>query len=78
MKNIFGSTEENWYLEELKQDQKVEFNTGTIKGTGKVCGISGNGVPLAGKSYIIQLDELIKDFEYSHISLPEICLNPIK
>ncbi len=77
MKNIFGRTEENWYLEELKQDQKVEFNTGVVKGTGMVCGISSNGVPLAGKSYIIKLDEPIKDFEYSHISLSEMFLNPI-
>lgn len=77
MINIFGRTQENWYLDELKQDQKVEFNTGVVKGTGKVCGVSGNGVPLAGRSYIVQLDEPIKDFEYSHISLSEIFLNPI-
>lgn len=77
MKNIYGRTEKDWYLEELKQDQKVEFNTGTVKGTGTICGISGNGVPLAGRSYIIKLDEPIKDFEYTHISLPEILINPI-
>lgn len=75
MKSIFGRTEENWYLDELKQGQPVEFNTGDCKGTGKICGISSNGVPLAGKSYIIQLDHPIEGFEYSHISLSEIYIN---
>ncbi len=78
MKNIFGRTEENWYLEELKQGQKVEFNDSINKGTGTICGISNNGIPLAGKSYIIKLDEKIEGFKYTHISLPEIYLNPIK
>jgi hypothetical protein len=77
MKNIFGKTKENWYLEELKQGQKVEFNTGVVIGIGVVCGISCNGVTLAGRSYIIKLDEPIKDFEYTHISLSEIFLKPI-
>lgn len=78
MINIFGRTEENWYLDELEQDQKVEFNTGVVKGTGIICGISSNGVPLAGKSYIIKLDEPILDVKFTHISLPEIYLNLIK
>ncbi len=77
MKNIFGRTAENWYLEELPQGTKVRFNDSVNQGTGTICGISGNGVPIAGKSYIIQLDNMIEGFAYSHISLPEIYLEVI-
>ncbi len=77
MKTIFGRTSENWYLEELKQGTKVMFNDSVNKGTGVICGISGNGVTIAGRSYIIQLDDKIEEFSYSHISLPEIYLDVI-
>lgn len=78
MKTIFGRTEKNWYLDELKQGQRVEFNDSVNKGTGTICGISSNGVTLAGKSYIVKLDNRIDGFEYECISLPEIFLNPIE
>ena len=77
MQNIFGRTEENWYLDELKQDQRVEFRLDeSINGFGKVCGISSSGVTLGGRTYIIEPDEMISDF--SHIAIMEIFLNPIK
>lgn len=77
MKNIFGRTSKNWYLKELKQGQKVEFNNGSIKGTGVICGISSNGLPLLGKGYIILPDEKITEYNFSHISMHEVYLNPI-
>ena len=77
MKTIFGRTEENWYLDQLEQDQKVEFDAGVVKGTGTVCGISNSGVPLAGRSYIIKPDEPIEGLLYTHISLPEIFLRVV-
>ncbi len=82
MKNIFGRTEENWYLEELIQDQRVEYsidNGITIK-TGVICGMANTGVPIAGKTYIIKPDEEISvsEYKYSHIVMPEVLINPIK
>ena len=77
MKNNFGRTEKNWYLEELKQGQKIEFDNGSVKGTGIICGISHESVVLLGKGYIIKPDVEIDGYEYSHITICEVYLNPI-
>jgi hypothetical protein len=77
MKNNFGRTEENWYIEELKQGQKVEFDNGSIKGTGIICGISHENTVLLGKGYIILPDTTFENYDYSHIVIFEIHLNPI-
>ena len=81
MKTIFGRTEENWYLPELKQDTLVEFDMGTgFKGTGKVVGIATNGSAVIGTSYIIEIGEnvIIPDvYNYTHFVCAEIFLNPI-
>jgi hypothetical protein len=79
MLNNFGRTEENWYLETLTQEQKIEFDNGAVKGTGKICGIASEGVPVLGKAYIVQPDEPIKNevYDYTHIVIHEVYLNPI-
>jgi hypothetical protein len=80
MLNKFGRTEENWYLPTLSQNDKVEFDNGVIKGTGKICGIASESVAVIGKGYIVQPDEPIKNetYEYSHVVIHEVHLNPIK
>lgn len=68
---------ENWYLKELKQDQRVEYtiDNGTTIKTGTICGIAGIGVPIAGKTPDEAID--IADYKYSHIVMPEVLINPI-
>ncbi len=81
MLNNFGRTEKNWYLDELKQGQRVEFFIDDPKNilTGKICGVAGNGVPVAGKTYIIEPDTAFDKtvYDYTHIVIPEVMLNPI-
>lgn len=79
MTTIFGRTAENWYLEQLKQDTAVKFKLAdNLTGEGLVKGISGNGTPVLGKTYIIEVTKWdVEDSyktEYSHISVPEIFL----
>ena len=42
--------------EQLKQGQRVEFNINELNGKGKIVGIATNGLPIIGKSYIIEPD----------------------
>ena len=81
MENNFGRTEKNWYLEELKQGQRVQYFIDDPKNilTGTICGIAGNGVPVAGKTYIVQPDvpHDKEVYDYSHIAVFEVMLNPI-
>lgn len=79
MKTIFGRTSENWYLEQLKQNTNVRFKLASdVAGEGLIKGISGNGTPLLGKTYIVEVTkwetESPEKNEYSHISVPEIFL----
>jgi hypothetical protein len=81
MKTIFGRTEENWYLPELKHNTLVEFDMGNgFKGTGKVVGVASPGNVLIGITYIIEMGEdviLPDGYEYTHFNCPEIFLNLI-
>ncbi len=87
MENVFGRTEENWYLKELPQNQKVEFNNGVIKGNGSICGIASESVAILGKGYIVKpkLDTFefitegdFAEYNYSHLVIFEIHLTPIE
>jgi hypothetical protein len=75
MKNVFGRTEKNWYLETLEQGQRVKFtfDNGETIHTGKICGISSNSLPVMGKTYIVEPDNKIGD--YSHVAVPEILMD---
>ncbi len=77
MKTIFGRSGDNYYLPQLKQNQRVEFDMDGIIGKGTICGITGADMPIVGKTYIILPDNLIENSEYSHICIPEFYLNPI-
>ena len=47
-------------MEELlnfKQDEHVLFDDNTVKGTGKIKGVSSTGVTILGRGYIIELDD---------------------
>ncbi len=74
MENNFGRTEENWYLEVLKQNQRIKFDNGVVNGTGVICGIASNPVPVLGYTYIVKPDKKIDD--YTHIVMGEIYLTP--
>jgi hypothetical protein len=64
---------------DFKQDQKVSYDYGIIKGTGKVVGIASNGVPLVGKTYIIEPDVAFNNevYPYTHFVCPELYLTTI-
>lgn len=68
--------------EPMEQGTKVEWNpmVGWMA-TGKVCGIASNGVPIAGLSYIIELDDEYKgkmpSYPYSHAVAFEVHLKKI-
>lgn len=81
MKNVFGRTEKDWYLKDLKQGQRIEYtiDNGENILQGTICGIATNGTVLVGKTYIVKPDIAIDKevYDYSHIVLPEIFINPI-
>ena len=64
---------------ELKQGQKVHYDCSGVKGTGKIVGIASNGVPLVGKTYIIEPDEPFNNevYPYTHFVCPELYLTII-
>lgn len=49
---------------DLKQDDRISFDNGTVKGEGIVMGIATNGDALLGKSYIIKPDVRIANDVY--------------
>lgn len=55
----------------MKQGQKIKFDTGTIKGTGKIVGKAMNELPIIGATWIIEPDKPIETYEYSHFVLNE-------
>lgn len=63
---------------DLKQGQKVHYDYG-VKGTGKIVGVATNGVPLVGKTYIIEPDESFNNevYPYTHFVCPELYLTII-
>lgn len=66
-------------MELLKQGTKVEFNVGTLKGTGKIVGLSQIPQAVIGQGYIIEPDILINNevYNYSHFTCFEINLKEI-
>jgi hypothetical protein len=63
---------------ELKQDQKVYYDYGDVKGTGKIVGVATNGIPLIGKTYIIEPDIPFSNetYPYTHFVCPELYIKP--
>lgn len=61
------------------QDEKVSYDNGVVKGTGKVVGIATNGQAVIGKSYIIQPDVPITNetYPYTHFTIFEIHLKSL-
>jgi hypothetical protein len=80
LKTVFGRTKENWYLSTLGEGTLVNFNTGVSQGIGVVKGVASNGVPVGGKTYILEvvkftdMDDVPLETEYTHIALSEIML----
>lgn len=62
----------------FKEDDFVDFDYHTIKGCGKVCGVSLTDLPLIGKHYIvrvIQAEGIDHDeYPFSCVSIPEHCM----
>ena len=61
---------------ELKQGQRVEFNLGTLNGTGTVVGKAMSDQPIIGGTYIIEPDEPIRNevYDYTHFVAQQINL----
>ena len=66
-------------MKELKQNQKVEFNVGGLKGTGRVVGKAQIEQPVIGGTYIIEPDVPVSNetYNYSHFVVPQINLTLI-
>jgi hypothetical protein len=58
------------------QDQRVAFNNGVIKGTGKVVGVALSEQPIIGTTFIIEPDEPISNstYPYTHFVCAELHL----
>ena len=65
---------------EMKQDQKVTFDNGVVKGTGKIVGVATNSLPVIGRTYIVEPDQPIKNetYNYSHIAMQEIYIKKVE
>ena len=53
-------------MEDLKQGTRVEFNFQSFKGKGTIVGVATIEQPIIGKCYIIEPDEKLKSYDYSH------------
>lgn len=55
----------------FKQNDRVKFKIDvfnkSISGIGKIVGIATNDQPVIGRSYIIEPETKIKNYNYSHI-----------
>ena len=62
------------------QNQKVSYDNGVIKGTGKIVGIATNPQTIIGRSYIIEPDISISNetYPYTHFVCFEIHLKEYK
>ncbi len=79
METKFGRNEENWYLEQLDQNQKVKYDNGVINGTGKIVGCASESVAVLGKGYIIEPDISITNetYPWTHFVCFEVHLEKI-
>lgn len=59
---------------DLPQGTYVHFKIDPIEGNGKIVGIANTGLPILGKTYIIEPDIPLTDHPYSHFICPEIYL----
>ena len=60
----------------FKQNEIVTFNNGVVWGTGKICGVAQNPLPVIGALYIIEVIKtsipiVIEGCGYTHISIQE-------
>lgn len=62
------------------QNQRVAFDNGTIKGTGKVVGVALSEQPIIGATFIIEPDEPITNstYPYTHFVCTELHLKVSK
>ena len=64
-------------MEDLKNGTPVAFNLSTeVYGKGVIRGIAINGVPVLGKSYIVEYSELSIPYDYPCIVAFESQLRP--
>lgn len=68
-------TQNDAYVE-YKPNEKIYFDNGFIKGTGIVCGKATTAQAVIGNSWIIQPDEKIPDYPYSHIVIFGVHMMP--
>lgn len=82
MTHPFGRTPDKWYLDKLIQGTKVEFNNGLIKGFGTIVGIASEGVPVLGRTYIIEPDSVEANppivLEYKTLAIQELFMQVIE
>jgi hypothetical protein len=64
---------------ELKQDQRVEFCIGELKGKGKIVGKALTEQPWIGGTYIIEPEVSIRNevYDFTHFVVQEIYLKVI-
>jgi hypothetical protein len=65
---------------DLKQDDHISFDNGSVKGRGKIKGESRHEMAILGRGFIIELDnsEQFKPvYNYSHIVMDELYLKKI-
>lgn len=74
LSNIYNMEGEYTYT----QDQKVIFDNGVIKGTGKVVGVANSAQAVIGHSYIIEPDSPIKNqtYPFTHFVCFEVHMKP--
>lgn len=61
----------------FKQNDRVEFNEHPLAGTGKICGVATMEYPILGKTYIVELDDPIDGYPYTHAALFERSMKKI-
>lgn len=61
----------------FKQNQKIKFNDGVNEGTGKICGIALTAQSTIGTTYIIELDNQINGYSYTHLVCAELYMQPL-
>ncbi len=61
------------------QNQKISFDNGVIKGTGKIVGVALNEQPLIGATYIIEPDQSVESssYPYTHFVCVELHLKDL-
>ncbi len=54
----------------FKQDDMVDFTAGSIHGTGRVCGVANNPLPILGTTYIIEIVKTDASISYDYTHMP--------